>query len=171
VKEIYSSRNLEILEYKTHQHPTTLFHSTLANQELLCNIDTPHHYHPTSFFSPFTLNTPTLVVIMVTWNAQNDARLLSIILQVHNLKVDYTKCAEQFGQEATGQAIRERIRKILRDGGGREGAGSRSVTPAPSPRKRRNQKVTEGGITKKRGGKKVKSTSEVKSEDDEEDNV
>ncbi|KAF8245753.1 hypothetical protein K440DRAFT_633020 [Wilcoxina mikolae CBS 423.85] len=93
----------------------------------------------------------------ITWNAQNDARLLLIILQVHNIKVDYAKCAEQFGQGASGEAIRSRIRGLLRAGVGCEGGGGGggSASATPSPRKRKNQKVTEGGITKKRGGGKM----------------
>ncbi|KAF8540757.1 hypothetical protein BDD12DRAFT_831900 [Trichophaea hybrida] len=106
----------------------------------------------------------------ITWNAQNDARLLLIILQVHNIKVDYVKCAQHFGQGASREAIRGRIRGLIRVGVGCEGGdgGSTSASATPSPRKRKNQKVAEGGITKRGVGSwKVKSESGVKSESED----
>lgn len=34
---------------------------------------------------------------MVNWNAEADAKLLAIIIKVHDIKVDYAKVAEVFG--------------------------------------------------------------------------
>ena len=49
---------------------------------------------------------------MVTWSADNDARLLRAIIKVHKLKVDYEMVAAEFGKGTTPRAIECRVSKL-----------------------------------------------------------
>ena len=89
---------------------------------------------------------------MVSWSAENDARLLLTILSVHSIKIDYAACADRFGQGVTAKALLERIAKLKKNAAELGDAGPSA--PA-TPRKRKNQRVVEGGVVKRRVAKKL----------------
>lgn len=103
---------------------------------------------------------------MVVWNDTNNARLLKIILTTQVQKIDYAQCAELFGQNATPKAISEHIAKLKKQGGTIPTTSTTSPTPATPRKQRKNQKVLEGGITKK-NAEKVKKEVIVKAEVEE----
>lgn len=101
---------------------------------------------------------------MVNWTAENDAKLLIIILKVHSIKFDYDKVAEAFGQEVTTKAIKNRVERIKKAGttiGGDEPTSPRAVKAPITPTKRKAKMADIDGASptpKKRGPapKKVK---------------
>ncbi|TGZ77003.1 hypothetical protein EX30DRAFT_398863 [Ascodesmis nigricans] len=112
---------------------------------------------------------------MVTWTHEADARLFLAILAEHPVKVDYKKVAERFGNGATPRAIVERLQKLrakaavtgAADDSNGNGEKKVSVSSAPNtPRKRRNQRVVEGGVAKVQGRRRVKR-EETETEEEE----
>lgn len=74
--------------------------------------------------------------------------------------MNYAQLAEAFGGGVTAKALIHRFDKIRRsgdgptakEGGGDDGNTGTADSPAGTPKKRKKQKVVEGGITKKKKG-------------------
>lgn len=88
---------------------------------------------------------------MVKWTAEADARLLTVVLQdlaTRGVKVEYATIAEGFGQGVSAKAIEHRFFALRKADSGTNLLLPK--TPPTSPTKRRNQKVAEGGVTKRK---------------------
>jgi len=95
------------------------------------------------------------------WTPEADLRLFSLTLSLHHVQVNYSQLAEAFGEGVTAKALVHRFDKIRRSGdsatakeggGGNDGSTGTADSLVGTPKKRKKQKVVEGGITKKKRG-------------------
>ncbi|KAI9931484.1 hypothetical protein ASPWEDRAFT_25641 [Aspergillus wentii DTO 134E9] len=106
----------------------------------------------------------------ITWNDQNDAKLLVSILSTTTMKPDYKAIAKCMGPECTVSAVQHRIQRLKeRVQINKPDADDGAASPSPSTPKKRGRPAGSG----KKGGKKAqakeKEQEQEQGEQDDED--
>ncbi|KAI9680345.1 MAG: hypothetical protein M1829_001231 [Trizodia sp. TS-e1964] len=86
----------------------------------------------------------------ITWTDTNNTKLFLAILRTHDIKVDYQKVAQEFGDGATSNGLSQQVNKLKRKNKEFEsssplnastGAAATNGTTTPTPVKKRRTKV------------------------------
>jgi hypothetical protein len=80
------------------------------------------------------------------WTPEADLRLFRLTLALHDVKINYEKLADAYGEGVTAKALVHRFDKIRHAG---DAPNKKEDSTPRSPKKRRNQKVIEGNVNKR----------------------
>lgn len=86
----------------------------------------------------------------MVWNDQADAKLLAAILNTAKPKLDFDAIAKYMGDDCSGCAVQNRIRRLKGKAKGDDQDGATSTSPIPCKRKKDKRFVKqESGLLKK----------------------